>query len=230
MLQPNQGSEFHPSNLANREHIEGALHPGARGATYAQAATVAEMLCHTEAVTLDLAYSATSKKLEQLMKAGYLEVVTLDGRSDLKPYGPVYASLNADVLERHSSTARFRLTEEGRGLVEFAKTRPYAAIDSLDRVRFEFDREKEVKKADQTLEEVLKTTVSENLQLDLLRGCQSADEMIALVARVSPKELSESEASRVERAIRERFLVLEQSSDKMDKLNDVSKGFEGEEL
>lgn len=227
MLQPQSGKpDFHPSNLANRENIEAALHPGARGATFTQIATVAEMLCQTEAVTLDLAYSSASKRVEQLLKAGFVEVVTLDGRTNLKPYGPVYASLNADVLERNSATARFKLTDQGRDLVEFAKSRPYASLDSLDRVRFEFDRDNDLLKADERLKEVLRSVVSDTLDFELLRGCQSADEMLGVVIAVAPRQLDDVEAIKVERAIRERFLVVEQSVDKVDKFTDVSRDFE----
>jgi hypothetical protein len=146
--------DVNPHNLVNRSHIEQALNPGPWGVPLEAMISVSELICHTEVITMDLLYASAPRRVSELLSHGLAEVVTLDGKTPAK-INPAFAStiLSEEALQRAASTARFRLTEEGMSVVKHALTLPYQNPESLDRIAFQFDRDRAVASADAVVED-----------------------------------------------------------------------------
>jgi hypothetical protein len=148
---------FNSSNLVNRENIERALHPSPAGATLVQINSVAELLCNTGASEKDLLYANSALRASILVNSGLVQILTLTGKDDLSKVNPAFLPTlsSPDNIGKNAGTARFKLTPEGKELVEKAKTLPYLDGSALDRRAFEATSISQIRKANEGVTDAL---------------------------------------------------------------------------
>jgi hypothetical protein len=108
-------SNINRDNLANRERLERVRANTGLGFNSSEANTLAEALCHTEAVPEDLLYANTEGRIRTMFQAGYIEKV---GGGNPALYQP-------------KRNDRWKLTDKGSEAIDRAVQAPYTPVNEM---------------------------------------------------------------------------------------------------